>query len=49
MPGLSLPLGAAPDGLPIGVQLAADLGGEQLLLSLGAQVERAAPWPRIVG
>jgi len=49
MPGLSLPLATDSGGLPIGIQLAADLGGEQLLLSLGAQVEQAAPWARTVG
>ncbi|WP_196780824.1 amidase [Nocardioides sambongensis] len=41
MPAISLPLALAGDGMPIGVQLAADLGGEELLLSLAAQVERA--------
>lgn len=46
MPAVSLPLGTDEDGMPVGVQLATDLGGEQLLLSLAAQVERAAPWPR---
>lgn len=46
MPAISLPLGRAADGMPLGVQLAADLGGEELLLSLAAQVEAAAPWQR---
>ena len=46
MPALSLPLGVDRDGLPVGVQLAADLGQEALLLSLGAQLERATPWTR---
>ena len=35
-----------PDGLPVGVQFVADLGQEALLISLGAQVEQAAPWTR---
>ncbi len=45
-PAISLPLGADSRGMPIGVQIAADLGGEGLLLSLATQVERAAPWER---
>ncbi|MDN4172154.1 amidase [Nocardioides sp. SOB77] len=45
-PAVSLPLGTDATGLPIGVQLAADLGGEGLLLALATQVERAAPWAR---
>jgi amidase len=47
MPAISLPLGADETGLPVGVQFAADLGQEALLLSLAAQVERAAPWSRL--
>ncbi|WP_406499448.1 hypothetical protein OG936_32185 [Streptomyces sp. NBC_00846] len=42
---MSVPLGRDGDGLPLGVQFAADLGGEGLLLSLAAQLEQAAPWP----
>lgn len=47
MPAISLPLGAASDGMPLGVQFAADLGGEQTLISLAAQIEQTAPWPRL--
>lgn len=43
LPALSLPLGDA-DGLPVGVQLAGPAWREDLLLSLGAQLEAAAPW-----
>ena len=32
------------DGLPIGVQLVADAGGEGCLLRVAAQLEQAAPW-----
>jgi amidase len=46
MPAISLPLGADATGLPVGVQFAADLGQEALLISLATQVEHAAPWPR---
>jgi amidase len=44
MPAVSLPLHWTPDGLPIGVMLAARPAEEGLLLSLAAQVEAASPW-----
>ncbi len=44
MPAVSLPLHWTPDGLPVGVMLAARPAEEELLLSLAAQVETAAPW-----
>jgi amidase len=44
MPAASLPMHATPEGLPVGVMLAAGPAQEQLLLSLCAQVEAAAPW-----
>ena len=44
MPAVSLPLHWTPDGLPVGVMLAARPAEEELLLSLSAQVEAAAPW-----
>ncbi|PXY33500.1 amidase [Prauserella coralliicola] len=43
-PAISLPLGATSGGLPIGVQLAADLCEESALLALAGQLERARPW-----
>ena len=43
-PAISLPLHRAGDGLPIGVQLVGPPAGEELLLSLAAQLEQAAPW-----
>ena len=44
MPAVSLPLHWTADGLPVGVMLAARPAEEELLLSLAAQVEAAAPW-----
>lgn len=44
MPAVSLPLHWTPDGLPVGVMLAGRPAEEELLLSLAAQVETAAPW-----
>jgi amidase len=44
MPAVSLPLHRTPEGLPVGVMLAARPAEEGLLLSLAAQVETATPW-----
>lgn len=44
MPAMSVPFGHDGEGLPLGVQFAAPLGGEGVLLALAAQVEREAPW-----
>ncbi len=44
MPAISLPLHWTPDGLPVGVMLAARPAEEALLLALAAQVEEARPW-----
>jgi amidase len=43
-PAISLPLHWTPEGLPVGVQLVADMGREDVLLRVAAQVEQAAPW-----
>ena len=43
-PAISLPLHWNDDGLPIGVQLAAAYGREDLLFRVAAQLEEAAPW-----
>lgn len=44
MPAISLPLHQTPEGLPVGIMFAARPAEEELLLSLAAQVETAAPW-----
>jgi amidase len=43
-PAVSLPLHWNADGLPIGVMLAGRIGEESTLISLSAQIEKAAPW-----
>ncbi|MGH2923936.1 MAG: amidase [Solirubrobacterales bacterium] len=43
-PAISLPLGVSDDGLPIGVQLVAPFGREDLLIRVARQLERAKPW-----
>jgi amidase len=43
-PAISLPVGQSRSGLPIGVQLVAGTGREDLLLQVAAQLEQAMPW-----
>ncbi|MFC9764836.1 amidase [Rhodococcus jostii] len=43
-PAISLPLALSREGLPIGIQLVAATGREDLLLQVAAQLEQAAPW-----
>jgi amidase len=43
-PAISLPLHWTPDGLPVGVQLVAAYGREDILIRVASQLERAAPW-----
>ncbi len=43
-PAISLPLHWNADGLPIGVQLVAAYGREDLLIAVASQLEVAAPW-----
>ena len=43
-PGISLPLHWSDEGLPIGTQLVAAYGREDLLIRVAAQLEEAQPW-----
>ena len=43
-PAISLPLHWNEEGLPIGVQLVAAYGREDLLIRVAAQIEKAEPW-----
>ena len=43
-PAISLPLGQSHDQLPIGIQLVAHFGREDLLIRLASALETAMPW-----
>jgi len=43
-PAISLPLHQSSEGLPMGMQLVAAPGREDLLIRVAAQLEEAAPW-----
>jgi amidase len=43
-PSVSLPLGQAEDGMPLGVMLTAQTLREDLLLTVAAALEQATPW-----
>ncbi len=44
MPGVSLPVGLAPDGLPVGLQAVTRRHDEELVLGCGAIAEANRPW-----
>ncbi|MEE2033621.1 amidase family protein [Rhodococcus chondri] len=53
-PAISLPLGQSENGLPIGVQLVAPYGREDILFRIAATLEQVLPWrdrtpPNFVG
>jgi amidase len=43
-PAISLPLHWTPEGLPVGVQLVAQYGREDVLVRVASQLEQAQPW-----
>ncbi len=43
-PAISLPLHRTAEGLPVGAQLVASYGREDLLIAVAAQLEQAYPW-----
>ena len=45
-PAISVPCGVTSEGLPVGLQIVAPPGREDVVVALGAAVERAAPVPR---
>ncbi|MFM7126027.1 MAG: amidase [Actinomycetota bacterium] len=47
-PAISLPLHRTDDGLPVGIQLVAAYGREDLLFRVAAQLEAAAPWAHLI-
>lgn len=44
LPAIALPVAETPDGLPMGVQLIGRPGREDVLLAIGAQLERRLRW-----
>jgi aspartyl-tRNA(Asn)/glutamyl-tRNA(Gln) amidotransferase subunit A len=45
-PGVSIPCGLAPDGLPVGLQVVTRRHDEELVLGCGAIAEANRPWPK---
>ncbi|MGE5189053.1 MAG: Asp-tRNA(Asn)/Glu-tRNA(Gln) amidotransferase subunit GatA [Gemmatimonadota bacterium] len=47
IPGISVPCGMSPEGLPIGAQLLGPHFGEETLFTAAAAIEREIPLPRV--
>ncbi len=47
IPGISVPCGLSPEGLPIGAQLLGRHFGEETLFTAAAAIERELPLPRV--
>ena len=45
LPAISVP--APSSGLPVGVQIVAPAGGENVILSVAAELEHLRPWPQL--
>ncbi|WP_051383487.1 amidase [Bradyrhizobium sp. WSM3983] len=43
-PSISLPLHSTAEGMPVGVQLVADMGADDLLLTVAERLEMMLPW-----
>jgi len=46
-PAISLPLHRTSNGLPVGIQLVAAYGREDILIRVASQLEEAAPWDHL--
>jgi amidase len=46
-PAISLPLHRTSAGLPVGIQLVAAYGREDVLIRVASQLEQAAPWAHL--
>lgn len=46
-PAISLPLHRTPEGLPVGIQLVAAYGREDVLIRIASQLEQAQPWAHL--
>jgi amidase len=46
LPAAAVPMGIAPDGLPVAVQVVGGRGREDLVLAVASLLEREHPWPR---
>jgi Asp-tRNA(Asn)/Glu-tRNA(Gln) amidotransferase A subunit family amidase len=45
-PGVTVPIGTSPEGVPIGMQIVAPRFADRLALGLAAALETARPWPQ---